>query len=105
MALSGLQFTSDAPNWGDEAKCHGKSELFFPPFAERPQTRIKREARAKTICGACPLTVQCREYGRAHHEYGIWGGENEEERVLAGYSLHAPIGTRHLVAMRRAQAS
>ena len=42
-----------------------------------------------------------RAFGRRHHEYGMWGGENEEERVLAGFSLHAPIGTRHLAAIRR----
>ncbi len=91
--------------WTALAACSGKSELFFPPFAERPQTRLKREAKAKAICAGCPVMLACRAYGREHHEYGIWGGENEEERVRAGYSLHAPIGTRHLQRERRAQAS
>jgi WhiB family redox-sensing transcriptional regulator len=92
----------DDMSWTGRSACTGKADLFFPPFAERPQTRIKREAKAKVICGGCPVQTDCRDYGRAHHEYGIWGGENEEERVLAGFSLHAPIGTRHLAALRRA---
>jgi WhiB family redox-sensing transcriptional regulator len=29
-----------------------------------------------------------------HREYGYWGGESEEERHLAGYTLTAPIGIR-----------
>jgi WhiB family transcriptional regulator, redox-sensing transcriptional regulator len=92
----------DPTAWTARAACHGHSELFFPPFAERPQTRIKREAKAKAICAGCPVMLECRAYGREHHEYGIWGGENEEERVRAGFSLHAPIGTRHLQRERRA---
>jgi hypothetical protein len=92
-------------SWTAQSSCHGHADLFFPPFAERPQTRVKREAKAKAICAKCPVLVECRAYGRQHHEYGIWGGENEEERVLAGFSLHAPIGTRHLAALKRAAAS
>jgi WhiB family redox-sensing transcriptional regulator len=92
----------DDLTWTGQAACRGKAELFFPPFAERPQTRLKREAKAKAICASCAVMHRCREYGRANHEYGIWGAENEEERVLAGFSLHAPIGTRHLAALRKA---
>jgi WhiB family redox-sensing transcriptional regulator len=90
----------DELSWTAEAACHGHAELFFPTFAERPQSRVKRETRARAICAACPVLVECRDHGRRNHEYGIWGGENEEERVLAGYALHAPIGTRHLVLRR-----
>ncbi len=87
--------------WSAQAACHGQAELFFPGFAERPQARVKREAKARSICAECPVLVECRDHGRRHHEYGIWGGENEEERVLAGYALHAPIGTRHLALRRK----
>jgi WhiB family transcriptional regulator, redox-sensing transcriptional regulator len=93
----------DDLSWSDHGACRGNGELFFPPFAERPQTRVKRESRARALCEGCPVQAACLLYGRMHHEYGIWGGENEEERVLAGYALHAPIGTRHLAALRRAQ--
>lgn len=84
--------------WAKWAACRGRTELFFPPYAERPQARVRREQRAKLLCQTCPARMACLDWGRRHHEYGIWGGENEEERVLAGYSLMAPIGTRHLRA-------
>jgi hypothetical protein len=32
---------------------------------------------------------------RTHnHEYGYWGGESEEDRHLAGFTVSAPIGVR-----------
>jgi WhiB family transcriptional regulator, redox-sensing transcriptional regulator len=93
---------TDDLSWADHGICKGHGDLFYPPFAERPQTRIRRETKARQICARCPVQEACLTYGRINHEYGIWGGENEEERVLAGFSLHAPIGTRHLAALRRA---
>ncbi len=82
--------------WVYQAACRGRTELFFPPYAERPQARARREQRARAICAGCPVRDRCLWWGRQHHEYGIWGGENEEERVSAGYSLMAPVGARHL---------
>jgi hypothetical protein len=29
-----------------------------------------------------------------NHEYGYWGGESEEERHLAGFTIAAPVGLR-----------
>jgi WhiB family transcriptional regulator, redox-sensing transcriptional regulator len=93
----------DDLTWADHGACRGNGDIFYPPFAERPQSRVKRETKARQFCAQCPVQQACLTYGRLHHEYGIWGGENEEERVLAGYALHAPIGTRHLAALRRAE--
>ena len=80
--------------WMADAQCHGQASLFFPPLAERPDARSRREIAAKAICASCPVLDRCRTYGRSHHEYGVWGGENEEERVRAGYRLTAPVGVR-----------
>lgn len=80
--------------WITRAACGGNTHLFFPPSAERPQARSRREAKARKLCQECPVNEQCREFGRTHREYGVWGGENEEERVRAGYPLQAPIGLR-----------
>jgi WhiB family transcriptional regulator, redox-sensing transcriptional regulator len=80
--------------WMLNAQCHGQAALFFPPLAERPDARMRRESAAKAICAQCPVLERCRTYGRSHHEYGVWGGENEEERVRAGYRLNAPVGVR-----------
>ncbi len=78
------------------AICHGKTDLFFPKVAERPQARVRRERLAATLCRVCPVSNECREYGRENHEYGFWGGEGETERHLAGYSLPAVVGIPRL---------
>jgi WhiB family transcriptional regulator, redox-sensing transcriptional regulator len=87
---------SSAPTqtWMIHAACKGKTTLFFPPRAERPQARERREARARLVCQTCPIQEQCREMARVNHEYGFWGGESEEERHLAGFTVAAPIGIR-----------
>jgi WhiB family transcriptional regulator, redox-sensing transcriptional regulator len=86
--------------WMDRAACRDRGALFFPPLAERPQARARREAKARAICAACPVELPCRMFARKHREYGFWGGESEEERTAAGYSVPNPIGGR-----RRRRAS
>ncbi len=81
-------------DWRDFAACKGRTELFFAKKAERPQARDRREARARQLCTVCPVQVSCRTWARENHEYGFWGGENEEERHLLGFTVSAPIGIR-----------
>jgi WhiB family redox-sensing transcriptional regulator len=80
--------------WMNQAACKGLTHLFFPPPAERPQARDRREAAAKSVCSSCIVHSACQEYARTNHEYGYWGGESEDERHSAGYRLIAPIGVR-----------
>ncbi len=80
--------------WMDRAACRGLTHLFFPLTAERPQARERREALARSICAECSVSSACREFARENHEYGLWGGESEDERHEAGYRLIAPIGIR-----------
>ena len=84
----------DDHRWVAQAACKGQTRLFFAPRAERPQARERREALARAVCDACPVQGPCRTAARTTHEYGFWGGESEEERHLAGYTLAAPIGIR-----------
>lgn len=86
------QSTED--EWMADAACRGLSHLFFPAPAERPQARERREATARTVCTSCAVAAPCRDYARQNHEYGLWGGESEDERHAAGYRLIAPIGVR-----------
>lgn len=86
------QLTDD--RWMDTAACKGLTHLFFPPPAERPQARERREAMAKVVCDSCVVNTTCRQFARSNHEYGLWGGESEDERHEAGYRLIAPIGVR-----------
>ena len=85
-------YTDD--RWMSVAACKGLTHLFFPPPAERPQARDRREAAAKMVCAGCPVNGMCRDYARGNHEYGFWGGESEDERHAAGFRLIAPIGVR-----------
>ena len=80
--------------WTDRAACKGQTPLFFPPKAERPQARERREAKARRLCNVCVVADTCRMFAREHHEYGFWAGESEEDRHLAGFTVSAPIGIR-----------
>ena len=70
-------------NWANHAVCTGMTELVFPPAGEREPARVVREAKARLVCASCPVVEECREYARRNHEYGFWGGENEEDRFAA----------------------
>ena len=70
-------------DWPAHSVCAGLTELFFPPAGEREPARIQREAKARQVCASCPVINECRAYARRNHEYGYWGGENEDERFAA----------------------
>lgn len=93
------------PDWRDEAACRGQLKLFFPPKAERPQARARREAKAKRLCDACPVFLECRTWARQHREYGYWAGESEEDRYFLGFGVSAPIGVRVRLARDAERAS
>lgn len=94
MAVAELFDYDDDTRWQDDAACKGRTRLFFPPKAERPQARARREAKAQKLCDSCPVQAPCREHARSNHEYGFWAGESEEDRHLAGFTVSAPIGVR-----------
>ena len=81
-------------DWMRDGACKGLTHLFFPPAAERPQARERREAAAKQVCAGCNVRSMCVDFARSNHEYGFWGGESEDERHAAGFRLIAPIGIR-----------
>lgn len=90
--------------WIDFAVCRDQGHLFFEPWGERPSARLRRESQAKRLCASCPVQQPCLDAGRRNHESGVWGGETEEERALAGY---APRGNarRAVAAARRTAAT
>jgi WhiB family redox-sensing transcriptional regulator len=83
-------------DWMADAACRGRTELFFPPAGERPQARVRREAEARRLCHTCPVAPDCRAYARVHREHGFWGGESEDERIIAGYVPPHAIGIARL---------
>ncbi len=88
---SALVYQGPLP-WTAQAACSGQTELFFGPAGERPETRARREAKAATVCAACPVINECRQWARENREYGFWGGESEEDRAAAGYRVEMPVG-------------
>jgi WhiB family redox-sensing transcriptional regulator len=84
--------------WMAEAACKGRSTLFFGLAGERPERRVRREARARQVCAGCPVLEECRNMARLNGENGFWGGESEEERAAAGY---APVS----ISRRSVQAA
>jgi WhiB family redox-sensing transcriptional regulator len=83
------------------AGCAGRTDLFFPTYNERPTTRARREQRAKQLCARCPVQDACRAFARRHGEYGLWGGETDEERVLAGVRLRYPYSPKTIKRERQ----
>ncbi len=99
--------TTDGPvgptGWMASAACSGDSDLFFAPFAERPEARVRRESAARVTCSTCPSLIACRDYARTNRELGFWGGESEAERAEAGFPPTTPIIGRKRVAEQRAR--
>ena len=65
----------DDLSWQDYSRCRGAdADLFFP---ERGASTRK----AKSICTACEVRVECLEFAIVSGEkFGIWGGLSERER-------------------------
>lgn len=61
--------------WQDSAACRDADpELFFA-------TDEASRREALTLCGACPVRMECLEHALNQREvYGVWGGTDENER-------------------------
>ena len=62
--------------WMEAAKCTGKSDLFFAPFAERPEARVRREAKARAICEGCAASVDAPFVGHVRYAGGRRGSSS-----------------------------
>lgn len=72
--------------WRDRAACIGHEDLFYNREDEPKGVRRRKEEKAKTICGTCPVLGTCRQFATETRQlYGVWGGLTETERHrLAG---------------------
>jgi WhiB family transcriptional regulator, redox-sensing transcriptional regulator len=69
--------------WRVGALCRGDdaAHFFAPNHMERKEEKDAREARARDICGRCPVQNDCLEHAlTAGEPHGIWGGLNELQR-------------------------
>jgi WhiB family redox-sensing transcriptional regulator len=67
-----------AAEWEEQALCRDVQDqtLFFPEHGNRSP------AKAKRMCGRCPVRDECLEAALVNDErFGIWGGMTERERL------------------------
>lgn len=75
---------ADATAWRMKAKCAGQGALFFDDACEQ---------RAKRICAACPVMVECIEHALNRPErHGVWGGKTVKERRRMAFRRAAGNG-------------
>lgn len=69
----------EKPEWFEDAACRGMDpDVFFPNVLE---TIEEDREIAKRVCANCSVRELCQDRGE-DEEYGIWGGEDEDERWL-----------------------
>ena len=81
-------------DWMARAACRGRPDLFFGAHGERPQSRARREARARSVCATCPVIVECGAHAHSMPEYGVWAGESEAERAALGYDVPVSLNKK-----------
>ncbi len=60
--------------WHGRGLCVGEDpDVFFPSHGEPGM-------KAREICAACLVRVDCLKYSTATDEFGIWGGLDQQER-------------------------
>lgn len=69
-------------HWSGKAACRGHWGLFYAPDGPEAQLAKEiREAKAKSLCAACPVRVQCRdEAAKGPGRSGTWAGVSEDDR-------------------------
>jgi hypothetical protein len=99
-----LLTASDERAWATQAKCRGRTHLFFGPGNERPEARVRRENLAARYCAVCPVMMSCRTWARENGENGFWGGESEEDRARVGFPPRS-VTRRSVAAARDSSAA
>lgn len=92
-------------SWVERGLCRGKTDLFFGTPRERPGRRARREKLARAYCLVCPVQRECMEAGRVNHEFGMWGGETEEDRARLGFPPPAMLRRSVVAASRQARSA
>lgn len=72
--------------WKAQASCRDVDpDLFYPGPGHLGR---QDAAKAKAVCAACKVRLDCLAYAMAHNEeHGIWGGTTEKDRRLLRTAL------------------
>lgn len=75
LALANADYT-----WRTRAICRDTDPDLFFPVGTTGQALVQI-ARAKEVCGECPVKTDCLDYAlETNQDSGIWGGLDEEQR-------------------------
>lgn len=92
-----------ARNWRDLSACLGEDpELFFPTAEPGTAMYEAQVAQAKTVCGGCPVRLQCLTYALEAISDGVAGGMTSTERRAERRRQRATV--RRAVAVASAPA-
>ncbi len=92
----------DRPEWQRDALCNTGDASLLPVFFGHGRNDWDG-ARAKRICGRCPVRAECLEYALTHvdttgseftptkHDAGVWGGLTAAERAALRRSDHDAV--------------
>lgn len=64
-----------AMDWQRESLCRDDPGLFDDPARCPGTAERKRVLEAVTICGQCPVSRECLDFGKRNRYWGIFGGQ------------------------------
>jgi WhiB family redox-sensing transcriptional regulator len=82
---------ADDGTWGQRAACRTEDpDIFFPvSYTESIQSVARRLARARGICGRCPVIDECLDYAiTTDQPEGIWAGTTPKQRRELQHGQH-----------------
>ena len=80
ILASSLALANADYSWRTRAICRDTDPDLFFPVGTTGQALVQI-ARAKEVCGECPVQNDCLEYAlETNQDAGIWGGLDEEQR-------------------------
>jgi WhiB family redox-sensing transcriptional regulator len=80
ILASSLALANADYSWRNQAICRDTDPDLFFPIGTTGQALLQI-ARAKEVCGECPVSTECLEYAlETNQDSGIWGGLDEEQR-------------------------
>ena len=84
---------ADLWDWQRLGLCRGRdSAQFFHPDGERGSSRNRREAKAKTMCGACPVRAECAGRPWSNPPSAIAAGTARRVKPILSTTLTTILG-------------
>ena len=80
ILASSLALANADYSWRNRSICRDTDPDLFFPVGTTGQALLQI-AKAKEVCGECPVSTECLEYAlETNQDSGIWGGFDEEQR-------------------------